>query len=178
LEDRVRKLNLILNSEQRAREELEKEHSRRIEGLERRVEEATGGQKASLLQELKAAKEAKGDLYKQQQDLERERHNLQQQLKEEERQTQQLQEETKRKEEEKKKLEALHREKMRDLKRKLAESVMQQERTSTAIGEEEEKTGKLQVEGSVLRDKKAQLEKDIDTELTDKDQIKGIKKKT
>ena len=59
LERKVESLKLQLNSEKKQNDELELEYQRKIEKLEQRIEQATGGAKAELLQQLKQMKESK-----------------------------------------------------------------------------------------------------------------------
>ncbi len=177
LEKKVENLKILLNSERKTSEEIEEEYTRKIEKLEERIKGATGGAKALLLQQLQQEKESKENLLEKQSDLEREVADLKKQLKEEELKAQRLEEETKRKEEEKKRLDVMHKNKMRELKKKLLDSVMEQEILGKRINDEDFQIGKKEVEKAGVENNIREINIKIETELSDKDQIVLTKKK-
>jgi len=118
LEKKVENLNYLLRSEIRNGEELEKRNQQKLERLTAQIETSSGTEKQRLVQELKEQRRAKDDLLEKQAGLEKEVREIKQQLLEEEKMAQRLEEETKRKEEEKKKLDQIHKNKMRELRKK------------------------------------------------------------
>src|SRR5690606_37521896 len=109
--------------------------------------------------------------------LEDEVKTLRKQLKEEEKAAQRLEEETKRKEEEKKRLDLIHKNKMRELKKKLLDSMMEQEIFSNRINEQIATAAKLDVHNQAAQRNISELRDQLEVELTDKEQIASTKKK-
>jgi len=146
LEKKVENLNYLLRSEIRNGEEFEKKNQQKLDRLKTQIETTEGSEKIRLIQELKDQKRSKDELLEKQAGLEKEVRDIKQQLMEEEKMAHRLEEETKRKEEEKKKLDQIHKNKMRELRKKLLDSVLEQEVTHRKINEQMETIGKLEVE--------------------------------
>jgi len=88
-----------------------------------------------------------------------------------------LKKKLKKKEEERKRLDALHKAKMRELKKKLLDSMLEQDILNRKIGEQLEQTGKLQTDVFLTKNKINDINNKLDTEISDKEQIKQTKKK-
>jgi len=175
LERTVETLKIQLGSEKKTQSELENEYNQRIDKLQKKLETAAAGEKAALLQKLKEEREVKETLLKQQSDIEREMGELKKQLKDEEKKAQQLEEETKRKEEEKRNLDKIHKEKMKELKKKLLDIFIEQESTNRKIGWTIQETAKLEVEQQGIQTNIKDVKEKIEVTISDKDQIKETK---
>ena len=176
LEKKVEMMKLQLHSERKTTEELVQESNSKIERLQQKIEGATGGEKAQLIQRLKEEKELKDELSRKQSDLEKEMQDIKQQIKEEEKKAVLLEEETKRKEEEKKNLDKVHKEKMRELKKKLLDIVLDQEYTHRKIGDAIAETEKLGVEADGIKVVIKDTKEKIEVTINDKEQIERDQK--
>ncbi len=129
-------LKNLLESEKSSTKILEDEYNKKIERLKNSIATASEGTKAQLMEQLKAEMASRASLLAKQTNLEIEVKQLKNQLKEEEQKAKELEEETKKKEAEKKKLDQIHRLKMRELKKKLLDSMLEQESLAKKINEE------------------------------------------
>jgi tRNA U34 5-carboxymethylaminomethyl modifying enzyme MnmG/GidA len=137
LERKVETLNVSLAEERKINTALEKDAERRIEELNQKLRLVQGGERLKFQEELKKVKESKERLADKQRELEREIRNTQSMIKKEEQDAKVLEDETKREEVRKQKLMELHKMRMRELRRKIMDSIANQNVTHNAITEEE-----------------------------------------
>jgi len=97
------------------------------------------------MEQLKIEIASKTNLLSKQTNLEIEVKQLKNQLKEEEQKAKELEEDTKKKEQEKKKLDQIHRMKMRELKKKLLDSMLIQESLSKKINQQVADTALIEI---------------------------------
>eukprot|EP01119_Soliformovum_irregulare_P010723 TRINITY_DN2647_c0_g1_i1.p1 TRINITY_DN2647_c0_g1~~TRINITY_DN2647_c0_g1_i1.p1 ORF type:complete len:795 (+),score=324.71 TRINITY_DN2647_c0_g1_i1:190-2574(+) len=177
LESQVEKLKIMLSSEERHGQDMQREQQAKILRLQQKIEETSGTEKMRLIQELKQEQGKRLTLQSQQTQLENEVRELKDQLKQEEKTTKRLEEETRRKEEEKRNLAELHKLKMRELKKKLADSIQEQSIWERKINEEIVETARLDTLNQGVKANISETKDRIEETLTDKEQIAQIKKR-
>jgi len=126
---------------------------------------------------LKKTQESKDKLLEKQRDLEKEMKSIQSQIKKEEQDTKILEQQTKTEENKKAALMEIHKQRMREIRRKIMASITNQNISNQQAQEEKFKQGKLQIELQAARDDSEFLKNQLATDIDIKQRTKETKRK-